>query len=129
MVNISVAVHDAGTDFRSKLDLGFRLAPDNGAEVWLVDADDAVGTSADVLIEHLLLLLVHFERSLEALEVTPVEAREEMARLLAKEIKECLQVRLQAAKLEQLHLVYKLLSLVLLLGQRDEGPAWLPHGG
>ena len=52
-----------------------------------------------------------------------------MARLLAKEIKECLQVRLQAAKLEQLHLVYKLLSLVLLLGQRDEGPAWLPHGG
>lgn len=30
----------------------------------LVDADDAVGASADVLIKHLLLLLVHLERRL-----------------------------------------------------------------
>ena len=121
MVDISVTVHDAGADLSPELHLGFRLAPDNGTEVRLVDADDAVGAPADVLVEHLLLLLVHLERSLEALVVMPAEAREEMARLLAKEIKECQQVSLQAAKLDQFHLVDELLSLTFLLGQRDEG--------
>ena len=45
----------------------------------LVDADDAVGASADVLIKHLLLLLVHLEHRLETLAIMPAEAREETA--------------------------------------------------
>ena len=79
MVDVGVTVHDAGANLRTELDLGLRLAPDNRTEVRLVDADDAVGASADVLIKHLLLLLVHLERRLEALAIMPAEAREETA--------------------------------------------------
>ena len=43
MVDVGVTVHDAGANLRTELDLGLRLAPDNRTEVWLVDADDAVG--------------------------------------------------------------------------------------
>ena len=94
MVDVGVTVHDAGANLRTELDLGLRLAPDNRTEVRLGDADDAVGASADVLIKHLLLLLVHLERRLETLAIMPAEAREETAWLPAKEIKECQQVRL-----------------------------------
>ena len=52
MVHIGVAVDDAGTNLCPELDLGLCLAPDNGTEMRLVDADDAAGTSADVLPEH-----------------------------------------------------------------------------
>ena len=79
MVDVGVTVHDAGANLRTELDLGLRLAPDNRTEVRLVDADDAVGASADVLIKHLLLLLVHLERRLETLAIMPAEAREETA--------------------------------------------------
>ena len=79
MVDVGVTVHDAGANLRPELDLGLRLAPDNKTEVRLVDADDAVGVSADILIKHLLLLLVHPERRLEALAIMPAEAREETA--------------------------------------------------
>ena len=79
MVDVGVTVHDAGANLRTELDLGLRLAPDNRTEVRLVDADDAVGASADVLIKHLLLLLVHSERRLETLAIMPAEAREETA--------------------------------------------------
>ena len=79
MVDVGVTVHDAGANLRTELDLGLRLAPDNRTEVRLVDADDAVGASADVLIKHLLLLLVHLERRLETLAIMPAEAREEAA--------------------------------------------------
>ena len=77
MVDVGVTVHDAGANLRTELDLG--LAPDNRTEVRLVDADDAVGASTDVLIKHLLLLLVHLERRLETLAIMPAEAREETA--------------------------------------------------
>ena len=79
MVDVGVTVHDAGANLRTELDLGLRLAPDNRTEVRLVDADDAVGASTDVLIKHLLLLLVHLERRLETLAIMPAEAREETA--------------------------------------------------
>ena len=79
IVDVGETVHDAGANLRSELDLGFRLALDNGTEVRLVDADDAVGASTDVLIKHLLLLLVHLERRLETLAIMPAEAREETA--------------------------------------------------
>lgn len=79
MVDVGVTVHDAGANLRTELDLGLRLAPDNRTEVRLVDADDAVGASADILIKHLLLLLVHLERRLETLAIMPAEAREETA--------------------------------------------------
>ena len=50
MIHISVAVDDAGTNLCPKLDLGLCLAPDDGTEVRLIDTDDAVGTSTDVLL-------------------------------------------------------------------------------
>ena len=45
----------------------------------LVDADDAVGASADVLVKYLLLLRIHLERRLETLAIMSAEAREETA--------------------------------------------------
>ena len=79
MVDVGVTVHDAGANLRSELDLGIRLALDNGTEVRLVDADDADGASADVLVKYLLLLRVHLERRLETLAIKSAEAREETA--------------------------------------------------
>ena len=74
-----VTAHDAGTDFRTELNRGLRLAPDDGTEMRLVDADDAVGTSADVLLEHHFLLFIHLERSLKTLEVVAAEASKKCA--------------------------------------------------
>ena len=74
MIHISVAVDDAGTNLCPKLDLGLCLAPDDGTEVRLVDTDDAVGTSADVLLEHHFLLFVHFECCLKTFVVMAAEA-------------------------------------------------------
>ena len=79
MVDVGVTVHDAGANLRTELDLGLRLAPDNRTEVRLVDADDADGASADVLVKYLLLLRVHLERRLETLAIKSAEAREETA--------------------------------------------------
>ena len=79
IVDVGETVHDAGANLRSELDLGFRLALDNGTEVRLVDADDADGASADVLVKYLLLLRVHLERRLETLAIKSAEAREETA--------------------------------------------------
>ena len=73
MIHISVAVDDAGTNLCPKLDLGLCLAPDDGTEVRLIDTDDAVGTSADILLEHHFLLFVHLECCIEAFEVMPTE--------------------------------------------------------
>ena len=79
MVHVGVTAHDAGTDFRTKLNRGLRLAPDNGMEMRLVDADDAVGTSADVLLEHHFLLFIHLERCLKTLVVMAAEASKKCA--------------------------------------------------
>ena len=79
IVDVGETVHDAGANLRSELDLGIRLALDNGTEVRLVDADDADGASADVLVKYLLLLRVHLERRLETLAIKSAEAREETA--------------------------------------------------
>ena len=46
MVHVGVTARDAGTNFRTELNRGLRFAPDNGTEMRLVDADDAVGTSS-----------------------------------------------------------------------------------
>lgn len=90
MVHISVPVHDTGPDLRPKLDLGFCLTPDNGAEMRLIDADDAVGATADILLEHHLLLLVHLECCLQALVVMAAETRKKTARLFAQKIEKYL---------------------------------------
>ena len=74
-----VTAHDAGTNLCPELDLGLCLAPDNGTEMRLVDADDAVGTSADVLLEHHFLLFIHLERCLKTLVVMTAEASKKCA--------------------------------------------------
>lgn len=79
MVHVGVTAHDAGTDFRTELNRGLRLAPDNGTEMRLVDADDAVGTSADVLLEHHFLLFIHLERCLKTFVVMAAEASKKCA--------------------------------------------------
>ena len=79
MVHVGVTAHDAGADFRNKLNRGLRLAPDNGTEMRLVDADDAVGTSADVLLEHHFLLFIHLERCLKTFVVMATEASKKCA--------------------------------------------------
>ena len=79
MVHIGVTAHDAGTDFSPELNRGLRLAPDNGTEMRLVDADDAVGTSADILLEHHFLLFIHLERCLKTLVVMAAEANKKCA--------------------------------------------------
>ena len=79
MVHVGVTVDDAGTDFRTELNRGLRLAPDNGTEMRLVDADDAVGTSADVLLEHHFLLFIHLEGCLKTLVVMAAEASKKCA--------------------------------------------------
>jgi len=71
MVDVGVAVHDARPDLCAELDLG--LSPDDGAQVRLADADDAVGALAGVLLEHHLLLPVHLECGLEAFAVVAAE--------------------------------------------------------
>ena len=63
-----------------------RLSSDNGAEMRLVDADDAVGAAADILLEHHLLLLVHLECCLQALVILAAETRKKTARLFAQKI-------------------------------------------
>jgi len=73
MIHISLAVDDAGTNLCPKLDLGLCLAPDDGTEVRLVDTDDAIGTSADILLEHHFLLFIHLECCIETFEVMPTE--------------------------------------------------------
>lgn len=90
MVHISVNVHDTAPDLRPKLAPGFCLTPDNGAEMRLVDADDAVGAAADILLEHHLLLLVHLECCLQALVVMAAETRKKTARLFAQKIEKYL---------------------------------------
>lgn len=115
MVHISVTVHDTGSDLRPKLDLGFCLAPDNGAEMRLVDADDAVGAAADILLEHHLLLLVHLEHCPQALVVMAAETRKKMDRLFAQEIKKYLEISLQTTYLGQFCLADKFLPLAFFL--------------
>ena len=121
MVHISVTVHDTGPDLRTKLDLGFCLAPDNGAEVRLVDTDDAVGAAADILLEHHLLLRVHLEHCPQALVIMAAEARKKIARLLcAQKIKKYLEISLQTTYLGQFCLADKFLPLAFFLDQQDE---------
>lgn len=67
-----------------------RLSSDNGAEMRLVDADDAVGAAADILLEHHLLLLVHLECCLQALVILAAETRKKTARLFAQKIEKYL---------------------------------------
>ena len=79
MVHIGVTAHDADANLRPELDLGLRLAPDNGTEMRMVDADDTVGTSADVLLEHHFLLFIHLESCLKTLVVMAAEASKKCA--------------------------------------------------
>lgn len=65
--------------FRTKLNHGLRLAPNNGTEMRLVDADDAVGTSADVLLEHHFFLFIHLENCLKIFVVMAAEASKKCA--------------------------------------------------
>ena len=67
-----------------------RLSSDNGAEMRLVDADDAVSATADILLEHHLLLLVHLECCLQALVVMAAETRKKTVRLFAQKIEKYL---------------------------------------
>ena len=59
MVDEVVALYDAHAYLCPKLDAGSCLAPDNGAQVWLEDADDTVRALVDSLPEHVILLVVH----------------------------------------------------------------------
>ena len=120
MIHESVTVYDAGAYLCPKLDPGFRLASDNGAEMRLVDAYNAVGAGADVLLEHHLLLLEHFECRFEASVVMSVETREEICGMPAEEIKKCLKVSLQATYLHLFGLADEFLALALFLGQLEE---------
>ena len=120
MVHISVTVHDTGPDLRPKLDLGFCLTPDNGTEMRLVDADDAFGAAADILLEHHPLLLVHLECCLQTLVVMAAEARKKMACLFAQKIKKYLEISLQATYLGQFCLADKFPPLAFFLDQQDE---------
>ena len=86
MINISVTADDAGTDFRTELYPGPGLAPDDGSEMRLIDADDTVGAAADVLLEHHLLLFIHPESCLQAPAVMPAEAPKKVTRLCTEEI-------------------------------------------
>ena len=79
MIHVGITAHNAGTDFRTELNRGLRLASDNGTEMRLVDADDAVGTSADVLLEHHSLLFIHLESSLKTFVVMAAEASKKCA--------------------------------------------------
>jgi len=100
MVHVGVTAHNAGTDLRPELNRGLRLASDNGTEMRLVDADDAVGTSADVLLEHHFLLFIHLESCLKTFVVMAAEASKKCACLFAQEIKKQLEVCLQASYLD-----------------------------
>ena len=85
MIHVSVTVYDAGTNLCPEFNPGFRLSPDNGAKMRLLDADDAVCTSADIMLKHHFLLFVYFvERSPQTLVIMPAEARGKIAGLLAK---------------------------------------------
>lgn len=61
MVYVGVTAHGAGINLSPELVFSLRLAPDNGTEMRSVDADYAVGTSADALLEHHFLLFIHLE--------------------------------------------------------------------
>ena len=120
MVHIGVSVHDAGPNLRAELDLGPGLPPDDGSQVGLVDADDAVSAGAHTLLEHHLLLLIHPEGGLKTPVVMAAEACQQVAGMSAEEVKEYLHVGLKAAYLDQLGLVNELLALTLLLGVPDK---------
>ena len=92
-----------------------RLSSDNEAEMRLVDADDAVGAAADILLEHHLLLLVHLEHCPQALVVMTADARQKMDRLFAQEIKKYLEISLQTTYLGQFCLADKFLPLAFFL--------------
>ena len=100
----------------------------------LVDADDAVGAAADILLEHHFLLLVHLEHCPQALVVMAAEARQKMDRLFAQKVKKYLEISLQTTYLGQFCLADKFLPLAFFLDQHDERPScfhtvslWFPE--
>ena len=120
MINVGVAIYNAYSCLRAEFDFGLGLSADNRAQVRLIDADDAVGTRADTLLKHHLLLLEHLEGCLQTLVVMTAETFQQIARMATKEIQKDLDISLEASKLRQPGLVYQLLALAFLLGAADE---------
>lgn len=60
MVNVGKTVYHTDTDFCSILSLATCLASDYRTHMRLEDADDAVKTGADIMIEHVFLLFICF---------------------------------------------------------------------
>lgn len=58
------AFYNARSYLRPKLHLRLGLATNDRTQVWLVYADDSIGTTSETLFEHHLLLIKHFEDSL-----------------------------------------------------------------
>src|SRR5574344_2401525 len=63
MVYECVAANYACSNFCAKLSPGFCLSADNGADVRLEDAQDAVCASVSLRATHVLLLVIHFAYS------------------------------------------------------------------
>ena len=60
MVNVGKTVHHTDADFGTILSLATGLASDYRTHMRLEDADDAVKTGADIMVEHVFLLFICF---------------------------------------------------------------------
>ena len=94
MVHIGISVYNTSPNLRAEFDFCLGLAPDNGTEMWLIDADDSVYTAANTIFKHHLLLFKHSKSSLKTFTVMTVEAFQQVTHLVAKEFHENLDVSL-----------------------------------
>ena len=78
MVNVGKTVHHADTDFGSILSFPTGLASDYRTHMRLEDADDAVKTGADIMVEHVFLLFICFADCREIGQIPTVETRQDI---------------------------------------------------
>lgn len=92
MVNVGKTVHHADTDFGTIFCLATGLAFDYRTHMRLEDADDAVKTGTDIMVEHVFLLFICFADCRKVGQVPMVETEQKICPKSAYKIDKTLNV-------------------------------------